>query len=85
MAWDEIEGGGYSGDEPMDIFTGALQRLSDSYLERFGRLPALREVLYAFRLVLYSAPDEYLHDPELLPDPWPPLPEAGELPGPLEG
>lgn len=64
MAWDAIEGGGYTGDLPADAFADALERIARGYEDRFGRLPMLHEVLRAFETVLAAARFDVLYDPE---------------------
>lgn len=70
-----------TGDAPIDAVSTAMERIAAAYLDRFGRLPMLAEVLHALRVVLEAKPDELLFDPETIENhpPVAPLPEDAPL------
>jgi hypothetical protein len=80
MGWTTLENGEFSGDLPLDAFAAALDRTAKAYRERFGRLPRLREVLHALRIVVQAAPYEYLDDPWLVAGDWLPTIPPGDRP-----
>lgn len=69
MAWEETKRQGQvimTGDKPIDAMALALQKITQSYIERFDRKPALAEILYALELVIMAAPSSYLSEPEAI-------------------
>jgi hypothetical protein len=81
MAWEELTNGrGYSGDEPLDAFSVALERISRAYTARFGRLPSIYEIAHALHVVVSAEPNRYVSDPENIQALAPRVEMADQLP-----
>lgn len=67
MAWYEFEIGnvkGMTGDDPVDEFALALERIARAYENQFSRKPTMAELLHSFKNVIGATPEEYVSDPE---------------------
>ncbi len=67
MAWEETKRHGetvMTGDKPVDEMAFTLKKLVRAYEDRWERKPSLQEIIYTFELVIQSAPETYLSNPE---------------------
>lgn len=66
MAWDEFDRNGVklmSGDDPLDEFSQALERIALAYEKRFRRKPRVGELLLSLERVLGARPERFVSDP----------------------
>lgn len=68
MGWHPLEGNLklYASDAATDAMRDALERISEQYMGRFGRRPAMKEIMNAVSAVLYANADDFVLDVESL-------------------